>query len=149
VVCNVAIGLPFADGRFDCAALIHVLQDLAYGDVRVAIGEVYRVLRRGGVARLAVPDLDRAIDAYLRGEAGYFYVPDCHARSIGAKLITQITWYGSVRTPFTVDFLEELLHGGGFRTFRRCAFRDTGAVDRELTALDNRARETLFVEAVK
>jgi predicted SAM-dependent methyltransferase len=58
---------------------------------------VRRILKPGGVLRLAVPDLDKAIRAYMKDDARYFHVPDEHARGIGAKLITQIIWYGSVR----------------------------------------------------
>jgi hypothetical protein len=45
--------------------------------------------------------------------------------NVGAKLITQIIWYGSVRTPFTYDFIQELIIGTGFRESRRCSFGET------------------------
>jgi hypothetical protein len=69
--------------------------------------------------------------------------------SIGGKLIVQAIWYGSVRTPFTFDFIEELALAAGFRSVRRCAFRRTDSVYPEIVSLDNRERESLFVEAVK
>jgi hypothetical protein len=97
--------------------------------------------------RLAVPDLDKAIRAYLAGDAGYFYVPDADARSVGAKLITQIIWYGSVRTPFTRDFLRERMAAAGFCSIAEQAFGKSRLPG--LASLDNRKRETLFMEAVK
>jgi len=48
-----------------------------------------------------MPDLERSIDAWRRGDARYFYIPDAEVACLGAKLIVQATWYGSVRTPFT------------------------------------------------
>ena len=140
-------GLPLSDHSVDCAVAIHVLQDLPWCDIPVALAELRRVLRSGGVLRLGLPDLDRAIDAYRRGDAAYFHVPDADARSIGAKLVAQIIWYGSVRTPFTFDFARELLERAGFAEVRRCAFRETGSPDPEIVSLDNRERESLFVEA--
>jgi SAM-dependent methyltransferase len=147
--CDLRAGLPVPDGWFDYAVGIHVLQDLAYDDIPRALRELRRVLKPGGCLRVGVPDLDRAIDGYRRGDHSYFYVPDEHARSIGAKLVTQIVWYGSVRTPFTFDFLAERLADTGFRDVTRCAYRETRSGDPAITALDNRERESLFVEATR
>jgi SAM-dependent methyltransferase len=146
---DVRAGLPLADASVDCIAAIHLIQDLAYPDIAPALAEMRRVLRQGGVLRLAVPDLDRAIRAYLTGDSAYWYVPDEHARSGGAKLVTQIVWYGSVRTPCTWEFLREWLLGARYRDVQRCAFGVTRSGIPELARLDNRERESLFVEAVK
>jgi hypothetical protein len=94
-----------------------------------------------------VPDIDRSIRAYLYGDARYFFVPDEDAKSIGAKFVTQVVWYGSVRTPFTFDPLDEWLRGAGFISVSRRGYGQSAVAG--LAALDNRERETLFVEAVK
>lgn len=140
-------GLALLDRSVDYAVAIHALQDLAWPDIPPALAELKRVLRTDGVLRLALPDLDRAIDAYRRGDAAYFHVPDADARDIGAKLVTQIIWYGSVRTPMTYGFVRECLEGAGFRDVKRCAFRETASGIGDIVALDNRERESLFVEA--
>jgi SAM-dependent methyltransferase len=147
--CDLRNGLPMADDCVDCIAAIHLLQDLAYPDIAPALREWLRVLRPGGVLRLAVPDLDKAVRAYLDGDKAYFYVPDSDARSAGAKLITQITWYGSVRTPCNFAFLSEWLDQAGYRDIGQCRFGATGSCFSDLPRLDNRERESLFVEAVK
>jgi ubiquinone/menaquinone biosynthesis C-methylase UbiE len=139
--------LPFASACADCVAAIHVLQDLFWDRVEPLLAEFHRVLKSGGVLRVAVPDLDKAMRAYLDGDASYFYVPDRDARSIGAKMITQIVWYGSVHTPCTFSFLDEWLRKRGFADVVRYAFGES-AVD-GLASLDNRERESLFIEAVK
>ena len=69
--------------------------------------------------------------------------------TLSGKLIVQLTWYGSVRTPFTWEFARELLLRAGFRRVVRCAFRLTASAYAEIVELDNRERESLFVEAVK
>jgi predicted SAM-dependent methyltransferase len=139
-------GLPFADASVDALVAIHVLQDLAWSDLQPAVEELHRVMRPGGALRLGLPDLERALCAFAAGNAGYFHVPDEHARSIGAKLVTQIIWYGSVRTPFTFDFAKEWLLRAGFEQVLRCRFGES-AGPAWLAALDNRERESLFVEA--
>lgn len=105
------------------------------------------MLKSEGVLRLAVPDLDKAIDAYRAGDATCFYVPDEDARSVAAKLITQIIWYGSVGTPCNFGYLAETLQAAGFRRVLRCSFGHSTLAG--LAALDNRERESLFVEALK
>jgi len=147
--CDIRDGLPVASNTFDYVVSIHALQDLPYLDLLPALSELHRVLKPGGVLRLGLPDLDKALQAYLRKDAGYFYIPDQDARSLGGKLITQIIWYGSVRTPCTYDFIEELLLKIGFRLVVRCAYKQSQSVYAEITTLDNRERESLFVEATK
>jgi LmbE family N-acetylglucosaminyl deacetylase len=103
VVGDIRAGLALPDASVDAIAAIHFLQDLPWDAIAPALAEVRRVLRQGGVLRLALPDLDRAIAADGCGDAGYFPVPDANARAIGAKLVTQIVRDGSVRTPSTWD----------------------------------------------
>lgn len=147
--CDIRDGLPLADGSCHYIAAIHALQDLPFVDLDRAVSELRRVLSPGGVLRLGLPDLDRAIAAYLRGDGSYFHVPDGDVRTVGGKLCVQATWYGSVRTPFTFEFARELLLRNGLRSVVRCAFRVTAGRHPEIVALDNRERESLFVEAVR
>lgn len=140
-------GLPIDDASVDYAVAMHVLQDLPWDELPGVLAELRRVLRPGGTLRLGLPDLDRAFDAYRRGDADYFHVPDRDAASIGAKLVTQLVWYGSVRTPFCFDFARELLEGAGFRAVRRSRFGHSDSGHPDIATLDNRERETLFVEA--
>ena len=147
VCCDVLSALPFESGRFTGIAAIHLLQDLEYGAIAPCLAELRRILAAGGTLRLAVPDVDRAITAYQQRDAAYFYVGDADARSIGAKFVTQLVWYGSVRTPCNYEFLAECLTAAGFAEVRRCRFGETASGDAALATLDNRPRESLFVEA--
>jgi predicted SAM-dependent methyltransferase len=146
---DIRAGLPLADGLVDYAVAMHALQDLPYPDIVPALQELRRVLRSGGVLRIGLPDLDRALAACTRGQRDYFYIPDTEVTTLSGKLIVQITWYGSVRTPFTWEFCRELLDKAGFRRVVRCAFRLTASAHAAIVELDNRERESLFVEAVR
>ncbi|HEU4684762.1 MAG TPA: methyltransferase domain-containing protein [Nitrospira sp.] len=147
VACDLAAGVPLRSESCDCAVAIHVLQDLPYAEVVPVLAELRRVLKPGGVLRLGLPDLDKAIAAYCRNDHAYFYVPDSDALDIGAKLVTQATWYGSVRTPMTYGFARECLERAGFTSVQRCTFGTTRWHDRDIVQLDNRERESLFLEA--
>jgi hypothetical protein len=149
VVADVRHGLPLPSDHVDYAVGIHVLQDLEYLDVVPALRELRRVLKQDGVLRLGLPDLDRAVAAYLRGDHAYFHVGDEEVRCLAGKLIVQLVWYGSVRTPFTADFARELLLRAGFRDAVSCPFGETRSAWADIVTLDNRPRESFFVEARK
>lgn len=142
-------GLPLEEGSIDYVVSIHALPELRYPDQVPALMELRRVLAPGGVLRLALPNLDRAIRAYQEEDSDYFLVPDEDARSIGSKLIVQLLWYGYSKTLFTFDFIAELLERAGFRDVQRCAYRQTASRFPEIVTLDNRPEESLFVEARK
>jgi predicted SAM-dependent methyltransferase len=145
--CDILEGLPLADGSIDYAVSIHALPELRLPDIVPALTELRRVLRPGGVLRLALPDLDRGIRAYLDGESDYFMVPDEDARSPGAKFIVQMLWYGYSKTVFTVDFTVESLERAGFSEIRRCEFGETSGPFPGIVELDNRQEESFFVES--
>jgi len=140
-------GLALPDHSVDYVVSIHALQDLPWADIPSALRELRRVIKRGGVLRLALPDMDLAIAAYQRGDAAYFFILDKDAQAIGAKLVAQLIWYGSTRTPMNWDYAREVLEAAGFQQVCRCAFRATQSRYPDIVSLDNRERETLFVEA--
>ena len=147
--CDIREGLPLDDDSVDYAVSVHALPEIPYPDLVPALRELLRVLRPGGVLRLVLPDLERGIRAHLQGETDYFLVPDDEVRSPGGKLIVHMLWYGYSRSLFTTDFTEELLLKAGFADTARCAYRRTSSAFPEIVALDNRERESLYVEGTK
>lgn len=142
-------GLPLADSSVDYVVSIHALPELPYDGLVPALEELRRVLKPGGVLRLGLPDLDRGIDAYRRGDASYFLIPDADAQTIGAKFVTQMLWYGYSRSLFTHDFTAELLGAAGYSDIVPCAYRQTASRFAEIVGLDNRSEESFFIEASK
>jgi predicted SAM-dependent methyltransferase len=147
--CDIRDGLPLEDSSFDYIASVHALPELPYPDVEPALVELHRVLKPDGALRLALPDLEKAMHAYQDGDADYFLIPDDDVRSLGGKLIVQMTWYGYSKSMYTFDFAEELLYRAGFRRVVRCGYRETASEHAEITTLDNRERESFFVDAFK
>lgn len=142
-------GLPVDDDCFEYVVSIHALPMVPLPDVPDVLAELRRVLRPGGTLRLGLPDLDRGIDAYRRGDGDYFLVPDRDAETLSGKLVTQLLWYGYSVSLFTPEFAEELLRRAGFAEVRRCGFRQTASGLDGITDLDDRENESFFVEAVK
>jgi SAM-dependent methyltransferase len=150
LTCDIRDGLPLPDDHLDYAVSIHALPMISYPDLVPTLSELRRVLKPGGVLRLGLPDLDLAIDAYGRGDRSFFQVPDHDVSSRGGQFIVHLLWYGYTVTLFTADFIEELLYRAGYRQVRHCVFRQTHSpLGPGILELDNRERESLFVEAVK
>ena len=147
--CDIREGLPLEADTIDYAVSIHALPEIPYTDIVGALRELRRVLKPGGVLRLALPDLDKGIKAYLSEDEDYFLIPDEDAKAIGSKFIVQMIWYGYSRTLFTYDFTAELLRKAGFTQVTRSDFRTTASRFPEIVELDSREKESLYVEATK
>ncbi len=149
IACDILAGLPLEDDSLDYVVSIHALPEISYADMEDVLWELRRVLRPGGVLRLGLPDMDRAIQAYLRNDREYFLIPDHVCETTAGKMIVQLMWYGRSRTMFTSDFTEELLRRSGFRGVNRCEYLKTCSPFPEIIELDNRPQESLFIEGVK
>ena len=149
ISCDILNGLPLDTDSIDYAVSIHALPEVSYPDLVPVLKELRRVLRPNGVLRLGLPDLERAIQAYLRQDNSYFPIPDEEAVSLGAKFVVYLIWYGYTRTFFTHDFLNEHLFKAGFARVDRCAYGETRSPYPGIVELDNREEESLFVEAIK
>jgi SAM-dependent methyltransferase len=150
ISCDIRDGLPIPDNHLDYAVSIHALPMIPYPDLVPVLGELRRVLKPGGVLRLGLPDLELAIAAFQRRDPTFFQVPEEDVRSFGGRFIVHLLWYGYTVTLFTADFIEELLERAGYRQVHGCAFRQTRSAHAPgILELDNRERESLFVEAVK
>ncbi len=70
MVCDVSRGLPFPSARFDVVYHSHLLEHLRRQDAVQLLQECSRVLRVGGILRVAVPDLELQVRAYLQALEG-------------------------------------------------------------------------------
>lgn len=61
--------LPFKTGEVDACYASHVLEHLPRSSADDLLEECYRVLKPGGIIRLAVPDLENIASAYLQSVA--------------------------------------------------------------------------------
>ena len=147
--CDIRQGLPLESDSIDYCVSIHALPEVPYPELAPVLQELRRVIKPGGVLRLVLPDLLKAVEAYQRGDVDHFLIPDEDAQKPGAKLVLQLIWYGYSRTLFTHDFVEELLVKAGFSRVERCGFQQTTSSYPDIVALDNREQESLFVEAIR
>src|SRR5215207_3868086 len=146
VVGDVRSGLPLASESVDYAVSVHALPELSYPELVPALEELLRVLKPQGVLRLILPDLDKAVRAYLDRDEEYFHHVRDDADSPGGRFITQILWYGYSRSLFTAEFASELLRRAGFVDVGVCAAGETRSRFAEIVELDNREDESFYIE---
>ena len=63
---NLFAGFPYVNESFEAVYSSHVLEHFDRAQGRFMINESYRVLRKGGVLRIVVPDLQGSCTEYLR-----------------------------------------------------------------------------------
>lgn len=63
---DILTGLPFPDHTFDVVYHSHVLEHIPKGRAPAFMQECCRVLRSGGILRVATPDLELLVREYLR-----------------------------------------------------------------------------------
>jgi SAM-dependent methyltransferase len=57
--------LPFKDGSVDACYASHVLEHLRRNDARALLAECYRIIKKEGIIRLVVPDLEAIVREYV------------------------------------------------------------------------------------
>ncbi len=63
---------PIPNNSFNAVYSSHCLEHLTMDAIRFSIGQIFRVLKPGGIFRLTVPDIDPAYEAYLRFDLTWF-----------------------------------------------------------------------------
>ena len=129
---------PWADNSVDCAYTSHVLEHLYLEGSLNCIAEVYRVLKPGGIFRIAVPDLDQLIQGYNPSSPEVFLTEFLEATQTLEK--NRHHWH------FNEVSLRKTLAEAGFKEITRCQYRDSKIPD--ISQLEERP-ESLFMECIK
>lgn len=65
-------GLPFGDNSVSVINASHFIEHLTYEEAEKFLKECHRVLAKGGIIRISVPDLRLLAEKYLKGELGEY-----------------------------------------------------------------------------
>ena len=103
--------------------------------------ELRRVLKPGGVLRLALPDLDKGIAAYQRGDRDYFQVPDEDARERRREVRHADDLVRLLAQPVHARLHRGAAREGGLHArSTTAAYKQTASRWPEIVELDNRER---------
>jgi len=113
----------FADDTVDLIYSSHSLEYFDQEQIPRVLTEWRRVLKRGGILRLAVPDFDALIKLYATtGEIDSILGPLYGRMEIETKNGEKKIYH---KTAFTFDSLKRVLQGNGFLNVRHYNWQDT------------------------
>lgn len=143
--------LPFDDNTVDFIFNEHFIEHLTVEEGQRAIRDLMRVLKPGGVIRMATPDLEVTVDKYLHLEPAddmaflkKFGLDFIKTRA--ERINIGFRWWGH-KWLYDWEELERRLKEAGCKKFVRCALRKSK--HSELRNLETRDESTLIAEITK
>ena len=134
---NLSRRFRFNDGSVDAIYSSHVFEHLSRRNALKAATESFRVLRPGGIFRVAVPDLDDFISGYNPDQSDAWFSDLMEAAQTGNN---RHQWM------YNSTSMKNLLNLAGFQEVRRADFRMGQCPDLEM--IESRPH-SLFMEAWK
>lgn len=142
--------LPFDDGTVDYIFNEHFLEHLTVEEGQKSLRDFKRVLKPGGVMRIAMPDLDEAVKNYsdkkwkskpIIKNFGMEFV------ETNAELLNMVfSWWGH-KWLYNWEELERRLKQAGFTKMQRS--KHSKSKYKELNNLETRQESVLIAEATK
>jgi len=146
--------LPFKDSSVDAVYSHHMIEHLP--DREAHLKEVFRVLKPGGVYRVAGPNGDTAVCKLQKGDKSWFNSWPDDRKSVGGRFENFIFCRGEHLTILFEDFMREMLAEAGFSDIKKCRAEDTTEYEILFTDAVSSENEsdpenprTLVLEAVK
>ena len=137
---DVRKGLPFREKSITYIFSSHFLEHLEYCDAKKLIRIIYKILKIGGILRIAIPDLEYAISLYPQEKVkmlkDYFFVQENPV-------------YSKHKYMYDYELISNILLESGFRGITKCSYKNSYFDFPDINLLDNRPKDTLFVEAYK
>lgn len=144
--------LPFPDNSVDYIFNEHFLEHLTVEEGIKSIKDFYRVLKPGGVMRIAMPDLESIVSEYLNNNwkednKDFFEKFGLSFIKTRAELINiNFRWWGH-KWLFDWEELERRLKEAGCIKIKRCKIFESDYED--LKNLETRNESTLIAEITK
>lgn len=149
-------GLPYKDNEVDYIYSSHMLEHLSRKDAQFVLEEWYRVLKKGAILRLVLPDLNIYCRKYVARDKDYYHDEE----PIADQFIKRLNFSVSDERPLLEKLLSSrhrwqydfesiayYLKKAGFKNITREKLRE-GKLP-ELTKVEQLWYDSLFVEAIK
>lgn len=149
-----ATKIPFGDDSVDVIYSSHMFEHLSPDEARAFLLESKRVLKKGGILRIAIPDLRKHIERYIEnGDADEFmrntYISAENLTSVKSKLRLLIVGFRHHQWMYDGKSLSKIT--------REMGFKETFVLDAGDTKIDNyrdlnlfeRSNDSVYVEAIK
>ncbi len=149
LIIDVRKGLPFDDNSVDFIYNEHFIEHLTYEEGQKVLKEFWRVLKKGGVLRIATPDLDYIINKYMSNwkDQDWLSWPEySFIKTRGEMLNVSFRWWGH-KYLYNEEDLRRQLDRANFKKIIRCEWGKSKYV--ELSGLETRKDSKLILEAEK
>ena len=121
--------LPIKDETVDYLYASHVLEHLPFKEFRKALKESYRILKKGGVFRVVVPNFDFFIQEYLDSTSKTKSIDFCLNSSLGseyfANILSRMRGSDKHNIMFDYETLENELKNFKFSFIRIAKYNDS------------------------
>ncbi len=145
--------IPFLNESFEGVFSEHCLEHLPLATCRRVLGEIYRLLKPGGIARIVLPDAGLYLDLYQTRKAGHkgkfpFESNDPSQPATPMAFVNQVFRDHGHLYAYDFETLKTLLEETGFKSVEQTTF---GLGKLSALVVDNewRKSESLYVEAMK
>lgn len=152
LVVDVALPLPFRRNRFSAIYSEHLVEHLPLWQVDRFLRNAHRVLRPGGVMRIAMPDLSEVVRSYLspgddwRDQDWLSWPDHSFIRTRAEAINVAFRWWGHQYLYDAEDLKRRLCDAG----FRQIEFCEAGASKHpDLVNLETRGDSFLIAEVTK
>lgn len=163
---NAAKRFPFPDETFDCVVAEHIIEHISYDQALRMLRECYRVLKKGGVARISTPDMElthrlmhRPLTPELQRYVAWSNVAFGHTDDIDSAIhvINRLQHEWGHQFLYDADTLADAFRRAGFTDTTQCkpSMSDHPAlvnVDSHFTQTgteENNELESLIIEGIK
>lgn len=145
--------IPLQTSSVDCIYTSHMVEHLSQKGARNFLNEVKRVLKVGGVVRIAVPDLRIAVDDYLEtNDADAFMrgilVQAPEINTLKQKINLFISGYRHHQWMYDGTSLSKLLIEMGFSSAEICKDGKTNIIDADGLNFYEREEQSVYVEGI-
>ena len=146
---------PFKDESIDVIYSSHMMEHLHRDDAVNFIKECYRVLRPKGILRLAMPDLKKNIESYIKSNDADKFMEDLLIQPPKTKNISDLIklyfsgGYREHQWMYDEKSLIKLFSTCGFNTVIALPPGKTNLTDKRDLNLYEREDESVFVEGIK
>ena len=147
--------LPFEPGSVEFVFTSNMIEHLFVDDVLALLRRVHNVLQDGGILRIVVPDLEKAVLAYQNKKHDFFPSWPRNHGSLGGRFSNFMFCDGQHRLAFDFEYLRELLIEAGFDKERitKKKYQKTATANEIYSCVEpfekHRSETNLFVEVSK
>jgi hypothetical protein len=156
---NIVRGLSVAANSCSGVYCSHVLEHLALEDHRRALLNTYRMMKKGALFRMVMPDLEQCIKNYISDDNVAAYRAEEFMKQSGLGQTRRprgiyslmIEAFGNSRHRWMWDFnsMKQALQECGFKKVRRAYFGDSNGTMFKMVEQEERWNNSLGIECTK